>query len=60
MEGREDFIDEKLKMQSYHLYVGQLESHSLCLFIYFEKACVCAGSCDCGSHLPLVLCPKTA
>jgi hypothetical protein len=38
MEGREDFIDEKLKMQSYHLYVGQLESHtlslSLSLFIY--------------------------
>jgi len=32
-------------MQSYHLYVGQLESHSLSLslylFIYFEKACVC-------------------
>jgi len=37
-EGRECFIDEKLRMQLYHLYVGQLESlshtHSLSLFIY--------------------------
>jgi hypothetical protein len=35
-------------------------SLSLSLFIYFEKACVCTGSYDCGSHLPLVLRPKTA
>jgi len=31
MEGREGFIDEKLRMQSYHLYVGELESLSLSL-----------------------------
>jgi hypothetical protein len=24
------------------------------------KACVCTSSCDCGSHLPLVLRPVTA
>jgi hypothetical protein len=33
--GREDFIDYKLKMQSYHLYVGQLESHSFSLSLFF-------------------------
>jgi len=35
-------------------------SLSLSLFIYFEKACVCTSSCDCGSHLPLVLRARTA
>jgi hypothetical protein len=57
-------------MQLYHLYVGQLESYSLSLslsliiiiiiIIIIEKACVCKGSCDCGSHLPLVLRPRKA
>jgi len=44
-------------MQSYHLYVGQLESHSLSLspLLFLVKTCVYTGSCDCGSHLPLVL-----
>jgi hypothetical protein len=39
-------------MQSYHLYVGRLES--LSLFIYL-LTCVYTGSCDCFSHFPLVL-----
>jgi len=53
-------------MQSYHLYIGQLESHSLSLslllllLLLFEKTCVCTGSYDCGSYLPLVLRLKTA
>jgi len=51
-------------MQSYHLYIGQLESHSLSLslllLLLFEKTCVCAGSYDCGSYLPLVLRLKMA
>ena len=55
-EGREDFIDEKLKMQSYHLHVGQLESLSL---FFLKKTYVCTSSCDCGSHFPLVLHPRT-
>jgi hypothetical protein len=56
---REDFIYEKLKMQSYHLYVGQLDSLSLSLSL-FKKTCVCISSCDCGSHLSLVLHPRMA
>jgi hypothetical protein len=35
-------------------------SLSIYLFIYFEKTCVCTGSCDCGSHIPLVLRLRTA
>jgi len=34
---REDFIYEKLKMQSYHLYVGQLDSLSLSLSLSLKK-----------------------
>jgi hypothetical protein len=30
------------------------------LFIYCFLACVCTSSCDYGSHLPLVLHPRTA
>ena len=40
-------------MQSYHLYIGQLESLSLSLIFYLNITCVCTSSCDCGSHLPL-------
>ena len=40
-------------MQSYHLYIGQLESLSLSFIFYLNITCVCTSSCDCGSHLPL-------
>jgi hypothetical protein len=33
---------------------------SLSLVFGFFLTCVCISSCDCGSHLPLVLRPRTA
>jgi len=34
-------------------------SLSLFIYLFWKKTCVCTGTCDCGSHLPLVLHPRT-